>query len=314
MRVLKSNTTSRKYLRVIFILIITLQQGLVKSQPYCVDFPFNGLVTNCNSSTTLRTDYCYGENVCFKVSSPSYALSAISWKYTGSFTSMVSTPPAQYSGNVILTGGLLSVSGKYMTPGGLCPFNLGNYVITVHQPNITTTSPVLFVAGSNVSLNSTPSGVTPPATYNWLPNLYFVPLNSNNVQNPVVNPPTSLIYTVTVADQYGCTATNTIEVIAQPYAKLTKTPEGSYYILTADNKLLFKYEEQYATTKLIYNIYDKNNTAIASDIITPSAMNLVNVTSGDNRCYFDASSLTSGYYTLEVINEKKEKLYLRFIK
>jgi hypothetical protein len=100
----------------------------------------------------------------------------------------------------------------------------------------------------------------------------------------------------------------TVNVIPAPYAYLNKIPDGGYYKLV-NNRMLFKFDGQYATTGLTYKVFNKNNS-----LVTTSISSLI-VNSGDNRYSLNASSLNAGeYYTLEVTNEKKEKLYLRFIR
>lgn len=167
-----------------------------------------------------------------------------------------------------------------------------------------------FVAGTNYSLTSTPLFGVAPYTYDWQPNLYFVGPSTNTSQNPVVNPPVSIVYTVTITDNADCSASFAVTLMQQPYATLNKAPDGGYYKL-ADNKLLFVFDAQYASTNLVYNVTSKTNSVVASNTVNNISSSLV-VNSGDNRYYLDASSLATGYYTLEIINEKKEKFYLRF--
>ena len=62
---------------------------------------------------------------------------------------------------------------------------------------------------------------------------------------------------------------------------------------------------------------DKANTSVASYPGTPNPMSGIVVNSGDNRYYLDASGayfISGAYYTLEITNEKSEKMYLRFVK
>ncbi|MEO6302757.1 MAG: hypothetical protein ABIP51_06260, partial [Bacteroidia bacterium] len=171
-----------------------------------------------------------------------------------------------------------------------------------------------FAISDPVSLNGSISGGTAPYSYSWTPNNYFVSTYTNTTQNTQVNPPISLTYTLKVTDFYSCVATTTITLIAKPYAPLNKTPDGEYYNLF-NNKMLFEFDGQYAQTGLVYRVYDKANVMMASSSATNIANSLV-VNSGDNRYYLDVSSgaFTAGYYLLEVVNEKKEKLYLRFKK
>jgi hypothetical protein len=51
------------------------------------------------------------------------------------------------------------------------------------------------------------------------------------------------------------------------------------------------------------------------NVVISNYSNLLNnsfLKSGDNRYNLDCNTLPVGYYTLEVENEKNEKLYLRF--
>ena len=82
------------------------------------------------------------------------------------------------------------------------------------------------------------------------------------------------------------------------------------------------YEEEYNDLdgKLKFNIYNSHNTIVASNstMLPTSAQPLVSY--GDNRIKLNIASCTftptgnlgSGFYILEVINEKNEKWYLRF--
>lgn len=101
------------------------------------------------------------------------------------------------------------------------------------------------------------------------------------------------------------------------YAKLERELKGVKYSVNL-NKFYFFYDEEYAsTTSLKYNVYDKNNTIVlntAAQTLTQTISNQPNREYGDNRYYIDVTSLAAGSYVLEVINEKEEKFYLRFIK
>lgn len=107
------------------------------------------------------------------------------------------------------------------------------------------------------------------------------------------------------------------------YAKLERQLLGVKY-KTYLNKFYFYYDEEYASTaSLTYNVYDKNNTVVlktSTQILANPAGNtnasgsIINREYADNRYSLDVTSLAAGSYVLEVINEKDEKLYLRFIK
>lgn len=108
------------------------------------------------------------------------------------------------------------------------------------------------------------------------------------------------------------------------YAKLEKQLTGVKYSVNL-NKLYFFYDEEYASTsKLTYRVYDKNNVVVLNTAMQtlsnpvgntdPVTGVIINREYGDNRYSLDATSLAAGSYVLEVINEKEEKLYLRFIR
>lgn len=101
------------------------------------------------------------------------------------------------------------------------------------------------------------------------------------------------------------------------YAKLERELKGVKYSVNL-NKFYFFYDEEYSsTTSLTYNVYDKNNNVVlktATQVLTQTVSNQPNREYGDNRYYLDVTSLGTGSYVLEVINEKGEKFYLRFIK
>ena len=67
-------------------------------------------------------------------------------------------------------------------------------------------------------------------TYSWSP---AAGLNYPNVQSPIAKPPASTIYTVTITDRNGCTATDTVAITVRPPIVLTTTPQvyaGGYNI------------------------------------------------------------------------------------
>lgn len=108
-----------------------------------------------------------------------------------------------------------------------------------------------------------------------------------------------------VSDPYYYTSPNV-------YALLQRNLDAKYY-KTENNKLYFKYDADYASDTLRYRVYDKTNTVVSS-YLSNNISNSITTVSGDNRYYLNTSSLASGYYVLEIINEKKEKYYLRFKK
>lgn len=100
------------------------------------------------------------------------------------------------------------------------------------------------------------------------------------------------------------------------YAKLERSLKGVKYAVSL-NKFYFYYDEEYASSaSLTYKVYDKNNNVVlstSSQVLT-QMVGSVNREYGDNRYSLDVTSLGSGAYVLEVVNERGEKFYLRFVK
>ncbi len=92
------------------------------------------------------------------------------------------------------------------------------------------------------------------------------------------------------------------------FVVLNKTLDGGYY-LTKNNQLSFKYTEEYQDKDglLTYNIYNSSRSSLISGS-TAAKTDVI----GDNRITVDISSLSAGYYILEVQNEKGETWKLRF--
>jgi hypothetical protein len=100
------------------------------------------------------------------------------------------------------------------------------------------------------------------------------------------------------------------------YAKLERQLTGVKYKVYS-NKFYFFYDEEYASTaSLKYSVYDYKNTFVlsTSQQVPAHMAGAVNREYGDNRYSLDVTSLDPGSYILEVVNEKDEKLYLRFTK
>ncbi|MBP7809086.1 MAG: hypothetical protein KA163_07330 [Bacteroidia bacterium] len=189
--------------------------------------------------------------------------------------------------------------------------------VTINVSNLSVSSNAVSASGlgNTFNINAVVSGGTSPFAFNWLPNSFFVSPNTHLQQNSVVNPPVSMVYTVTVTDAFGCIKSSTVAVVILPYALLSKKPDGGYYKVV-NNSMLFKYDGQYANTNLKYNVYNYSasnlNQVMASN--TNNISNSLLVVSGDNRYTLNTTTLPNGNYLLEVINEKSEKLYLRFTK
>lgn len=156
-----------------------------------------------------------------------------------------------------------------------------NAEITVLFPNLTTM--LVKANGVTVATLDRPSGIIQ------------LKANSNKVNQGFQDVTTS----------FGCSAGDEI------YAGLKYKLDGYYHVML-DGKIRFEYEEEYAATDLNFNLYDQANQLVKTQADFPAyttshGPNMVTLDVSD-----DAHCIGNQYFYLEVINEKKEKLYLRF--
>ncbi len=111
------------------------------------------------------------------------------------------------------------------------------------------------------------------------------------------------------------------EVIS--YLSLSNSTRGAFSPIEQDDVLKLVYTENYevgTSHKLSYNLYDEDNDLVAGvdDAGTQLVANspLTNIEYGYNAIELDfsAMSLPAGYYTLEVVDSKRNKSYLKFKK
>lgn len=82
--------------------------------------------------------------------------------------------------------------------------------------------------------------------------------------------------------------------------------EGGYYVVPLDDVLRFEFLEEYAEPgNLNYKVRDYKGEAV-------TGLSGLNDAFGDNRLSLDVSGLLTGYYILEIENDKNEIWYLRF--
>ena len=123
-----------------------------------------------------------------------------------------------------VSGGITDVCGSASTSGCLSfsPFlileaNAGVNVATC--PN----SGTVFIGGAPTAINGAGSN-----TYLWLPSTGIV--SGGNSANPIVGPTVSpTVYTVTVTDANGCTATDNVSVTVSPIVLTTVVYPGAPY-------------------------------------------------------------------------------------
>lgn len=104
-----------------------------------------------------------------------------------------------------------------------------------------------------------------------------------------------------------------------PYAVLTKKLDGGYY-QAINGRLFFRFDEEYYDTgDLRFTIYNDKHQLVTSSGMMPATVR-PQVVYGDNRYKLNtvgcditpSGALANGFYTLEVVNDKNEKWYLRF--
>ncbi len=98
---------------------------------------------------------------------------------------------------------------------------------------------------------------------------------------------------------------------AKQHAVLKREMDGGYYQLDGTN-LRFTLDGEYTLNTMKFKVLDRTLATTLSNVANAGLLNVVTTKPGDNRYMLDCSGLAAGYYTLEVSNEKNEKLYLRF--
>lgn len=298
-------------------------ENVISKDPPCYlyDLPMGflrGRRSNTDGDERLpvwRTSFCPGEDVMIQFTSYLTITSGPTWSVTGGGFSGMTTGVSSITLTSVASDFTVYVSGTYLIgPGKYCDF-ISQLVFPVGTGQINTTSPLYFGVGNPLLLTSTVALGTSPYQFTWTPNVFFGS-GSNHIEDPMIIPQVSMVYTVYMTDAHGCAASNTVMIIAQPFALLEKNLNGKYYNLY-ENQLFFKYDGQYAATNLKYNVYDNLHMVVASSPTTSAAPDLININTvnpGDNRYTLNTTSLPTGAYVLEIVNEKKEKLYLRFLK
>lgn len=172
--------------------------------------------------------------------------------------------------------------------------------------------PVFVSSGTSVSLGGSPSASLGSGSYSysWTPSASYSPSSANS--NPTITATTSANYTLTVIDLVtGCVKTDVklVSIGDPPFCSvLKKTLDASYYSVI-NGKLYFTLDGDYSQTGLNYKVYNYSRT-----VMSGLSVNNTFLENGDNRFKMDVTGLTAGFYVLEVINQKNEKLLLRFKK
>jgi gliding motility-associated-like protein len=143
---------------------------------------------------------------------------------TGTFSPSASQLNATYvpstqdikNGSVVLT---LTANGA-----GTCYIPTDKLTVIFTPPPTVSAGPTRYVLkGQTITLEPTVSD--PGVTYSWSPN---IDISSTTVKNPVVTGNVDEIYTLTVTDSRGCSATSSVKVIVSPTIVIPNafTPNG----------------------------------------------------------------------------------------
>lgn len=95
----------------------------------------------------------------------------------------------------------------FYTPQTVSP--APTYSFATSGLSINPVSPVSTCLGTGVSIGATASGASGTVLYSWTPGTW---LSDSTLATPVANPPANQIYTVTVRDGSGCTASALVQV------------------------------------------------------------------------------------------------------
>jgi PKD repeat protein len=80
------------------------------------------------------------------------------------------------------------------------------------KAEIQKSKPNCICRGDQITLNSLPSGGTPPYTFSWT----GLAIANNDRQSSIATPLQNSLYTILITDARGCTATDTISVCVEP--------------------------------------------------------------------------------------------------
>ncbi len=136
----------------------------------------------------------------------------------GSATASASggTLPYNYSWSNGAAGNAISnlAEGSYgvtVTDANGCTATIQVVVTQPAQITVTASPDATIPAGGSVNLSA--SGCGTCTSYSWSP---AAGVNNSNIQNPVASPTVTTTYTVTAADNNGCTASDNVQITVNP--------------------------------------------------------------------------------------------------
>ncbi|MDI9339024.1 MAG: DNRLRE domain-containing protein [Sediminibacterium sp.] len=191
-----------------------------------------------------------------------------------------------------------------------------DFVTGNNQPTLTTTGEIDINPGPTTSTSNVTANVTGFVTYH----------SQNPSQNygytfrryNVGSGPFSFNQYVNFHSSSASTASNRPLLsitfrVAKSYAELKREVDGA--LLNVKNYLHFRYKEEYndSNGSLTYSIYRLSN----HQLVATQANQALPVTFGDNRYSINLKTiipggLTTGAYQMEILNEKKERFFLKF--
>lgn len=310
-----------KHIRIIYFLCSVLTAVFTKAQGPCGSINPSSIKL---VAFPTQAAYCAGSKISFSVNT-TYPLppGLLSWSYSGTANAF-NINPNQYDVIGVITGGVVTVSGFVVVGGVNCPFTRTFNLVVGSANNLAANAgPDQIYGGNPVSIGSPPNcatGGTSPYTYDWQPNSGFTGGTNNTQCSPLVAPGSTTIYNLTVTDSYGCRASDNMMVVNTTsfpiYIVPKKTVDGGYQV-PKNGFIYFKFEEEYRTSTLTYQItdYQPAPANIAAPVITcPPTSTVKNL--GDNRYSINISGCGLGtpkYYLVEITNDKREKFYFKFL-
>ncbi|MCB9232665.1 MAG: hypothetical protein H6581_13425 [Bacteroidia bacterium] len=192
------------------------------------------VATGMNGTNVFDTTICAGANLCFGInmSDPNANLITASWNNgipTGLFTltgNGTTTPSAQFC----WTPTTFDLGTHFFTltlKDDACPVvGVNTFTYTIHvigSPQTISAGPdVTICAGDTVQLNGSSSGAS---SYTWTPNTN---INNSALEDPLVWPNVSTVYTLTGAFPDGCVIADNVTVTVAAAPPLAVTPKVAW--------------------------------------------------------------------------------------